>query len=161
MDITVDIELPYHSQFWTLDINKHKLYDYDWFNSFNKVKDNLQFIAMKIPYSNEYNYFSFESGIVDFGYFNYKINFINNFGVSIKNTEFNFKNIKMLPDIENEEIKTNDKLDEILDLKIFIEEHQFENQRPEIIFKLSNIYMVKSGIDQPFNFNLLLKPLSN
>ena len=161
MDITVDIEIPYLSQYWTLDINKHKLYNYDWFNSLKKFKKNLQFIAMKISYSNEYNYFSFESAIVDFGYFNKKINFINNFWTSIKNTEFNFKNIKMLPDIENEEIKTNDKFEEILDLKMFIEEHQFENNRPEVIFKLSNIYMVKSVIDQPFNSNLLLKILNS
>ena len=161
MDITVDIEIPYLSQYWTLDINKHKLYDYDWFNSFNKVKNNLQFIAMKIPYSNEYNYFSFESALIDFGNLNSKINIISDFWVSIKNTELNAKNVKILTDIENEEIKTIDNFEEILDLKMFIEEHQLNSQNPEVIFKLSNIYKVKSVIDQPFNSNLLLKFLNN
>ena len=99
--------------------------------------------------------------LIFFWNLNSKINIISDFWVSIKNTELNAKNVKILTDIENEEIKTIDNFEEILDLKMFIEEHQLDSQNPEVIFKLSNIYKVKSVIDQPFNSNLLLKFLNN
>ena len=157
IDITFDIESLYTSQHWILDINKHKLYDYGWPHVFSKVKNNLQFIALKKPNTNYYDFFSFESAIIDLQNSNSPINIINDFWKEMKYIDLSAKNIKILPETENEEIKTIDKFEEVLDLKMFIEEQKSDFEKPEVIFKLCNIYKVRTTIDQPFNSNLSFK----
>ena len=65
IDIIFDIKSLNMIKHWMLDINKHKLYDYSWSHIFRKVKNSLQFIALNKPNTNYYDFFSFESAIID------------------------------------------------------------------------------------------------
>ena len=55
----------------------------------------------------------------------------------------------MLPEFENEEVKSIENFEELLALKVFIEENQNELKTSSIIFKLKSIFKVKALVEQP------------
>ena len=83
----------------------------------------------------DYSYFSFESAKIDLKTMNIRLNIISDYWI-IKNFEkIGAQNIKLLPDIDDKEIKNIDNFKQLQNLKLFFDENQFEFEDDHYIFQ--------------------------
>ena len=154
LDILVNSSCQSESRYSMLNIN-YSFIDYDFSSPVNQLRTQKQYMAYKKEADSDFEYYLFESAIIDSQNEEDFITVDGRYAIFCKNENANFNKIKMMKNLSNEEIKSAEQYEDLVAIKAFVKEHENKFEYNVLIIDIGNFSQVRANIYQSFDSNLM------
>ena len=154
LDLVVNLNSHFTYNCWVLNINDFKIQENSAIHTACKNETSYNLIAYKVSGNDRFKFYSFDSGLFE-SWNDLTFNVDGAYWIMPRIYDISLKNVKMLSNDENEEIKLDEYSNDFLDLKMYTENFNVTYSYSLLIIPSKIVSKLNTSINQKFDESLV------